>query len=111
NLGPYNEVEPYVERHKEMFRKSNPSKNKNWISKERNRCFLVWLKNHIVEELNINAYSISERLKLLANGPSIHVCQSWESRLSEKSVAWAREPHLGFSLERELSRLSESFPA
>ncbi|KAF1889005.1 hypothetical protein Lal_00042974 [Lupinus albus] len=34
---------------------------------------LTWLKHHIDEELNINVDSASERLKWLANGPSIHV--------------------------------------
>ncbi|KAF1872167.1 hypothetical protein Lal_00033821 [Lupinus albus] len=40
---------------------------------QHNRCFIKWLKHHIDEELNINADSISERLKWLANGPSIHI--------------------------------------
>ncbi|KAF1885788.1 hypothetical protein Lal_00008528 [Lupinus albus] len=35
----------------------------------------------------------------------------WKSSLSEKGVAWARVGHLGFSLERELSRLRESWLA
>ncbi|KAF1868110.1 hypothetical protein Lal_00018626 [Lupinus albus] len=30
------EVEPYGERYNEMLKKSNPSKNENWISKEHN---------------------------------------------------------------------------
>ncbi|KAF1877245.1 hypothetical protein Lal_00012016 [Lupinus albus] len=47
------EVEPYVERHKEILRKSNPSKNGNLISEEHNQFFI--------------------KLKWLANDPSIHV--------------------------------------
>ncbi|KAF1883270.1 hypothetical protein Lal_00030376 [Lupinus albus] len=60
------EVEPYVERHMEMLKNSNPSNNQNWISKEHNWCFIKWLKYHIDEELNINADFVSERLKWLA---------------------------------------------
>ncbi|KAK7266896.1 hypothetical protein RIF29_19556 [Crotalaria pallida] len=67
------EVEPYVEKHKEILRSSNPSRNENWITREHNRCFIKWLRDHIIEELNINPDSISERLRWLANGPSIHV--------------------------------------
>ncbi|KAF1877636.1 hypothetical protein Lal_00040353 [Lupinus albus] len=55
-----------------MLRKTNLSKNANWISKVHNGCFIKWLNNHIVEELNINAYSVCERLKWLVNGSNIH---------------------------------------
>ncbi|KAF1863253.1 hypothetical protein Lal_00031337 [Lupinus albus] len=57
----------------EMLKKSNPSKNENWVSKEHNQCFIKWLKHHIDEELNINVDSVFERLKWLTNCPSIHV--------------------------------------
>jgi len=65
------EVEPYVEKHKEMLRNCNPSRNESWISREHNRCFINWLRNHI-DRLSTNT-SIPLRLKWLANGPSTHV--------------------------------------
>ncbi|KAF1879746.1 hypothetical protein Lal_00039761 [Lupinus albus] len=61
----------------------------------------VWLGS-ICLETNILGLT-SDLLKDL---PVLY--QSWKSRLSEKGVAWARVAHLGFSLEREDPRLSES---
>ncbi|KAF1872481.1 hypothetical protein Lal_00016782 [Lupinus albus] len=46
----------YVLHNADEVKNSNPSKNANWISREHNQCFIKWLKNHIFEELNINAH-------------------------------------------------------
>ncbi|XP_052735518.1 uncharacterized protein LOC128197505 [Vigna angularis] len=54
------EVEPYVEKHKDMITKLNPT-------------FIQWLKSHIFAELNVRSSLISDRLKWLANGPNFQV--------------------------------------
>ncbi|KAK7308273.1 hypothetical protein VNO77_41875 [Canavalia gladiata] len=68
-----NEVEPFIERHKNILRSLNPNRNENWITREHNREFITWLKENIFAELAINPSSISENLRRLASGPSVHV--------------------------------------
>ncbi|KAK7244185.1 hypothetical protein RIF29_39003 [Crotalaria pallida] len=67
------EVEPYVERHKDMIKKSNPKRNEQWIVREHNRTFISWLRELVFEELAANPDSISKRLRWLAKGPSVNV--------------------------------------
>ena len=68
-----NEVEPYVEIHKDVLRGLNPNRNENWIVREHNRCFIPWFKDHIYSKYYSDPASITERLRCLAYGPSFHV--------------------------------------
>ncbi|KAI5388928.1 hypothetical protein KIW84_074549 [Lathyrus oleraceus] len=68
-----NEVEPYVEIHKDVLRGLNPNRNENWIAREHNRCFIPWFKDHIYSKYYSDLASITERLRCLAYGPSFHV--------------------------------------
>jgi hypothetical protein len=67
------EVESFVEIHKDVLRSSNPNKNENWIAQEHNRSFIAWFKNHIYSKLSADPASISEKFKWLAHGPSSHI--------------------------------------
>ena len=67
------EVEPYVEMHKNIIKSQNPSKTENWIAKEHNQTFILWLRGHIFELLRENSNSVSERIKWLSNGPRVDV--------------------------------------
>ncbi|XP_057425762.1 uncharacterized protein LOC130719140 [Lotus japonicus] len=67
------EVDPYVEKHKYEIRTSNPNRSENWIAKEHNKTFITWLRDCVHLELEENPNSISERLRWLSKGPSIHV--------------------------------------
>jgi hypothetical protein len=67
------EVESFVEIHKDVLRSSNPNKNENWIGQEHNRSFIAWFKNHIYSKLSADPASISEKFKWLAHGPSSHI--------------------------------------
>jgi len=60
------EVEPYIERHKAMLKRLNPTRTNSWISREHNAIFIQWLKSHIYVELNVNSSNISDRLRWLA---------------------------------------------
>lgn len=51
----------------------NPNKSENWLTREHNRSFIPWLKEHIFSEFAKNPDSISERLRWLANGPNSNV--------------------------------------
>jgi len=67
------EVEPYIERHKAMLKRLNPTRTDSWISREHNATFIQWLKSHIYAELNVNSSNISDRLRWLATGPTFQV--------------------------------------
>ena len=67
------EVTPYIEYHKRLLRCSNRNKNEDWISKEHNRSFITWLKDHICSMLENDSDSVSERLRWLSKGPCRHV--------------------------------------
>jgi hypothetical protein len=51
----------------------NPNRNENWLTREHNRTFTSWLKDHIFSECVKNPDSVSERLRMLADGPDIDV--------------------------------------
>ena len=67
------EVESYVSKHMDLIKSLYPNRNQSWLTKEHNRCFIPWLKDHISKVFTENPTSVSERLRWLANGPSIHV--------------------------------------
>ena len=67
------EVQPYVTIHIDQLSRLNMNRNQNWITREHNRSFVTWLKNHIMSKFDIDPGSISNRLRWLANGPSLHV--------------------------------------
>ncbi|KAK2420428.1 hypothetical protein QL285_031156 [Trifolium repens] len=67
------EVEPYVEKHMEQLKILNPNRNENWLTREHNRSFISWLRNHIFLEFAKNPDSISQRLRWLATGPNVTV--------------------------------------
>ncbi|MCI33247.1 hypothetical protein A2U01_0054464, partial [Trifolium medium] len=67
------EIDPYVEMHKNILKSVNPNKNENWLTREHNRSFISWLKDHIFTKFAENPDSISERLRWLANGPNLDV--------------------------------------
>lgn len=67
------EVQPYVTIHMDQLSRLNMNRNQNWITREHNRSFVTWLKNHIMSKFDIDPGSISNRLRWLANGPSLHV--------------------------------------
>jgi hypothetical protein len=67
------EVEPYVEKHMGQLKSLNPNRNENWLTREHNRSFISWLRNHIFSEYAKNPDSISERLRWLATGPNVTV--------------------------------------
>lgn len=68
-----NEVEPYVEMHKDVLRGENHNRNENWIVREHNQSFIKWFKDHIYSNFHSDPASITERLRCLAYGPSLHV--------------------------------------
>ena len=68
-----NEVEPYVEMHKDVLRRLNPNRNENWIVIEHNQSFIQWLKDHIYLKRSSDPSSVTEMLRCLAYGPSLHV--------------------------------------
>ena len=66
-----NEVEPYVEMHKDVLRGLNLNRNENWIVRENNQSFIQWFKDHIYSKFDLDPTSITERLRCLAYGPSL----------------------------------------
>ena len=54
-----NEVEPYVEMHKDVLRGLNPNRNENWIVQEHNRSFIPWFKDHIYSKYYSDPASIT----------------------------------------------------
>ena len=67
------EVEPYVEMHKDILRGLNQNRNENWTVREHNQSFIPWFKDHIFSKLHSDPATITERLRCLAYGPSLHV--------------------------------------
>ncbi|XP_057418249.1 uncharacterized protein LOC130712428 [Lotus japonicus] len=67
------EVGPYVDKHKEVIKGLNLNRSDNWLAKEHNRTFIKWLKDHVYKEWEEDPTSVSERLKWLSRGPSMHV--------------------------------------
>ncbi|CAI8603650.1 unnamed protein product [Vicia faba] len=68
-----NEVELYVEMHKDVLRGLNPNRNENWIIREHNQSFIQWFKDHIYSKFDLDLASIIERLRCLAYGLSLLV--------------------------------------
>ena len=67
------EVEFYVSKHMDLIKSLYPNKNQSWLTREHNRCFITWLKDHISKVFTEDPTLVSKRLRWLANGPSIHV--------------------------------------
>lgn len=84
------EVEPYVKKHKEILQSLNPNRSENWLTREHNRRFISWLKEHIFSEFAKNPDSISERLTWLANGPNENVL-SYSSYVINKYTFYTKE--------------------
>lgn len=84
------EVEPYVKKHKEILQSLNPNRSENWLTREHNRRFISWLKEHIFSEIAKNPDSISERLRWLANGPNANVL-SYSSYVINKYTFYTKE--------------------
>jgi hypothetical protein len=84
------EVEPYVEKHKEILQSLNPNRSENWLTREHNRRFISWLKEHVFSEFAKNPDSISERLRWLANGPNANVL-SYSSYVINKYTFYTKE--------------------
>jgi hypothetical protein len=66
------EIEPYVDKHMDVIKRSNLNKSENWLAKEHNRTFINWLKEHVYEEREADPTSVSDKVKWLSRGPSIH---------------------------------------
>ena len=68
-----NEVESYVEMHKDVLWGLNTNRNENWIVREHNQSFIQWFKDHIYSKFDLDLASTTERLRCLAYGPSLLV--------------------------------------
>ena len=71
-LNNSNEVLPYILRHKDLVKESNPKMSKNKDLKEHNKTFLDWFKHIILAHDND-----SEMLRKLADGPKRNVI-TWQ---------------------------------
>ena len=67
------EVEPFVDEHKDALRQLYGDRNENLITKEHNRHFASWFKQRINDELEKNPDLVSEKLIWLSKGPSLNV--------------------------------------
>ncbi|XP_058733075.1 uncharacterized protein LOC131604664 [Vicia villosa] len=92
------EVELYVEKHKEELKSLNHNKSENWLTKEHNRSFISWLKNHIFLEFARKPDSISERLRWLANGPNVDVL-SYSSYVINNYTFFTKERDLQSTMQ------------
>src|ERR1044072_7468079 len=66
------EIGPYVDKHMDVIKRSNLNKSENWLAKEHNQTFINWLKEHVYEEREADPTSVSDKVKWLSRGPSIH---------------------------------------
>ena len=71
-LNNSNEVLPYIVRHENLVKQSNPKMSKNSVLKKHNKTFLDWFKHTILADDNA-----SEMLRKLADGPKRNVI-TWQ---------------------------------
>ncbi|XP_027364518.1 uncharacterized protein LOC113871621 [Abrus precatorius] len=64
-------IEPYISLHKETLKRRNPTRGKNWITKEHNVRFIGWLQERVGEQLKQRNTSVSELIRWLSKGPCI----------------------------------------
>ena len=67
------DVEPFVEEHKDSLRAQHGDANENLITTLHNQQFCTWFKIRIMNEIAMGSEGVSETLKWLSRGPSLQV--------------------------------------
>ncbi|GJQ92772.1 putative transposon, En/Spm-like protein [Tanacetum coccineum] len=63
------EIVPYIERHKQVFKTENPGKRIAFLENEHSKSFAKWLRKEVERELAIDKESVSETIRWISYGP------------------------------------------
>ncbi|XP_074572618.1 uncharacterized protein LOC141829097 [Curcuma longa] len=67
------EVDPYIREHMTHLKQKYPMKGAKWLQDKHHRSFISWFHEHVTNTTSSSSNQLSEKVKLLAHGPSKQV--------------------------------------